>query len=82
MTDDHLMIVVTVLIHNGSNENPEKGSERKTSGFGGNRSMFGDIHSPRNKRKTYIIRYKYEICEKMVKIVLKNGLNIDLSIFS
>lgn len=34
MVDDHLIFLVTIPIHYGSNESSEKGSERKPSGFG------------------------------------------------
>ena len=37
-------------------------------------------HTIEKKRKTYNLRFKYEICEKTTKITLKNGLNIDLGI--
>jgi len=38
----------------------------------------GNIHSVGNKRKTYILRFKFDFCEKTTKIALRNGLNIDL----
>lgn len=38
----------------------------------------GDIHTTEIKRKTYILRFKFDFCEITTKIALKNGLNIDL----
>ena len=38
----------------------------------------GDIHTTGNKRKTYILRFKFDFCEKTTKNALKNALNIDL----
>lgn len=45
MTDNHFMFLVTLPIHDGSNENSEKSSGRKTFGS-------GNIHTTGNKRKT------------------------------
>jgi len=37
----------------------------------------GNIHSVGNKQKSYILRFKYDFCEKTTKVALRNGSNID-----
>ncbi len=92
MTDNHFMFLVTLPIHDGSNESSEisSGTTAISSGTGSGthphkildkpsgKDEHGDIHTTGNKRKTYILRFKFDFCEKTTKTALKNGLNIDL----
>jgi len=92
MVDDHLIFLVTIPIHYGSNESSEisSGTTAISSGTGSGthphkildkpsgKDEHGDIHTTGNKRKTYILRFKFDFCEKTTKNALRNGLNIDL----
>ena len=85
MVDDHLIFLVTIPIHYGSNESSEKGSERssETTAISSGTSQaakpsMGTAIQQRSREKHTRIRIKCDFCEKTTKIALKNGLNIDL----
>jgi len=79
--------LVAILIHDGSNESSEKGSETTaiSSGTGSGthphkildkpsgKDEHGGIHTTWNKRKTYILRFKFDFCEAVVKTRLKHS---------
>ena len=71
MVDDHLIFLVTIPIHYGSNESSEISSEISSETGSGTSIQQG------TSEKHTRIRFKCDFCEKTTKIALKNGLNID-----
>ena len=69
MVDEHLIFLVTIPIHDGSNESSEKSLETTAISSG-----TGNIHTTRNKRRNI---YKFDLsaifARKLQKSHLKMG---------
>ena len=63
-------------------QSPFMKEAKKFFAWQGCKAERGNIHSAGNKRKTYILRFKCDFCEKTTKIALKNGLNINWGEYS
>ena len=77
MTDNHMVFFAEIAFIYGGNDSMEKdvfGSE-KSSEFAWQsvKAKRGNIHSVGNKRKTYILRFKFDFCEAVVKTRLKHS---------